>query len=288
MATARDYSDVAPEVRRLAREGWSTLSIARELSLSLEVIRSLRRGISTRPDLTWLLWLEKCDVPREHIRLLMGGRTDEELEAIRSRPRRGYADLDPMGPPRRPDMGRSLLGQNGTKTRILHELRYSSQRIAELLDLDPADVADFIRRTRPIRRAALSRPREPAAQARIDQRRRHSPPPPAKPRLAELDWKWRDDVGPDGAIELPERIRAAEPVDLVDVESRPAPAPWTGPTTTHATGEQHGSAKLDWPKVREVRRLRLEGVSMYALARRYGVAENTIRAIVLGRTWVEV
>jgi hypothetical protein len=104
-------------------------------------------------------------------------------------------------------------------------------------------------------------------------------------------WRYHDDVGPDGRVVLPAITAAAELVDhQVDVEAppaeaKPSPNPWTGPTSVKVTGEANGRSKLTSAIVVEVRRLSAEGVSMYALARRYDVAENTIRGTVTGRTW---
>lgn len=55
-----------------------------------------------------------------------------------------------------------------------------------------------------------------------------------------------------------------------------------------ATGEQNGTAKLTWDKVREARRLRAEeGIPVDTLAARFGVAKYPMWALLNGRTWKE-
>ncbi len=65
----------------------------------------------------------------------------------------------------------------------------------------------------------------------------------------------------------------------------PAPPPaavpvtrstWTGSSSFHARGEDHGSAKLTTADVDQIRRLRAEGMSTGQLAKRYGVTRGTI------------
>jgi len=91
-------------------------------------------------------------------------------------------------------------------------------------------------------------------------------------------------------------IAAAEAAGLVRaVGSAPAPAavpvtrsPCTGPATMPATGSAHPCAKLGPDDVREIRRLKAQGTSAYAIAKRPGVQGNTIRAILTGGTWRDV
>ena len=47
------------------------------------------------------------------------------------------------------------------------------------------------------------------------------------------------------------------------------------------------AAKLNWEKVREIRRLAENGCHVKTLAQEYGVTPANIRAILRGKTWVE-
>lgn len=51
-------------------------------------------------------------------------------------------------------------------------------------------------------------------------------------------------------------------------------------------GEMHHAAKLSWGDIEEMKSLREAGVSYCELARRYGVAECTVRKAVIGLAWV--
>jgi lambda repressor-like predicted transcriptional regulator len=51
------------------------------------------------------------------------------------------------------------------------------------------------------------------------------------------------------------------------------------------TGEQHGQAKLSWARVNEIRDIHSSGVSIYALAKRFGVTWTTVKNVVIGKTW---
>jgi len=53
------------------------------------------------------------------------------------------------------------------------------------------------------------------------------------------------------------------------------------------SGEDHWDSRLDWPTVREIRARQADGESTRALARHYGVRQNTIWKITSGRAWKE-
>lgn len=53
-------------------------------------------------------------------------------------------------------------------------------------------------------------------------------------------------------------------------------------------GTKHHDAKLNPEKVREVRRLSKEGVSMLDLAEKFGVTSRCIWGVVTGKTWKQV
>jgi hypothetical protein len=65
----------------------------------------------------------------------------------------------------------------------------------------------------------------------------------------------------------------------------PGGPPELGPA---ARGSQHCRAKLDEPRVARLKRLRLSGWSVDALAREFGVCRGNIYCIVNGKTWVHV
>ena len=55
-----------------------------------------------------------------------------------------------------------------------------------------------------------------------------------------------------------------------------------------ARGEANGLAKLNWEKVREIRRRRAEEkITLAALAKEYGVSEPVIGKVVRNQTWIE-
>lgn len=53
----------------------------------------------------------------------------------------------------------------------------------------------------------------------------------------------------------------------------------------HLRGEEAGRAKLTENEVREIRKMRGEGAVYPVIARRFGVSESTIAAIIRGRSW---
>jgi hypothetical protein len=52
-------------------------------------------------------------------------------------------------------------------------------------------------------------------------------------------------------------------------------------------GERHPRAFLSWDQVREIRRLSLQGMSNYAIARQMNMSPNGVHGIVHFRTWKE-
>jgi len=96
-----------------------------------------------------------------------------------------------------------------------------------------------------------------------------------------------------GALTAIVAVAAAELVRAVGPAPAPAAVPvtrppCTGPATMPATGSAHPCAKLGPDDVREIRRLKAQGTSAYAIAKRPGVQGNTIRAILTGGTWRDV
>lgn len=56
----------------------------------------------------------------------------------------------------------------------------------------------------------------------------------------------------------------------------------------HARGERHGNAKLTAANVLEIRHRRAADESLLSLARAFGVSDQTISDVVLGRLWSHV
>jgi hypothetical protein len=113
------------------------------------------------------------------------------------------------------------------------------------------------------------------------------------------DWRYRNDVGPDGApLVIASPIAAAELVHQAGAADRPG-APPAG-TETHQSeateswehwsvrGEKHGRSKLSEDDVREIRRKHAAGYGLLELAWDYEVHHRTIHAIVRGETWSHV
>jgi DNA-binding CsgD family transcriptional regulator len=212
--------------------------------------------------------------------------------------KRGVTSRQPTAPPPRyGGGGNAILGKMATKIRRLAALDYPPARIAAILGVDIAEVRSFLARTEPVRRAHLVRPRMKSEHARMVRNQRRRPPPKPKPYCPAPDEEWRyvNDVGPDGTVELL-TIAAAELVDHqaavelppATVEARPAPNVWVGSASAHATGEAHGSAKLTQAKADEIRELHAAGRSIYSLAPEFGVSKSAIRAIVRRETWAEL
>ncbi len=55
-----------------------------------------------------------------------------------------------------------------------------------------------------------------------------------------------------------------------------------------AAGERHFRARLNPAAVREIRRLRNQGLSQQAIADRYGVSQHAISCVLLQKTWAHV
>lgn len=53
-------------------------------------------------------------------------------------------------------------------------------------------------------------------------------------------------------------------------------------------GEAHGFTKLNNHLVREIRRMRSDGVSIRSIARQIGVGSSAVSSVVLGKTWSHV
>jgi len=55
----------------------------------------------------------------------------------------------------------------------------------------------------------------------------------------------------------------------------------------HARAESHGRSPFMWPDIHEIRRRRSQGETLKSIALSHGVSVPSIRAICLGKTWIE-
>jgi hypothetical protein len=110
------------------------------------------------------------------------------------------------------------------------------------------------------------------------------PPPPLPPRgegRERTAGRFEDD---EDIIPIEEALAWA-PIRPRPVAPHPGGLLMLGPA---ARGTTHGRRKLDVDKVREIRRLRREGWSTGALARRFGVSRALVCYVLAGRIWRHV
>ena len=231
------------------------------------------------------------------------GRSRDTIYTVLSRGR-GSTQV-PVGPPQlgRHAKKRTIRGQSGTKIRHLAALDYPQSRIAEIMQLRPQLIADFLKRLTSsggdhhLRKARSTREQRQLERNRI--RAEMKPPKPIKPPTWQRTNARLDASGwTPPSTELP----AIAPAELVadqavaempatsptsPIETPPADGPAWGYQHRFAAGERHGRSKLTEADAREIRRLHAQGMSMYALANRYGVNAGTVRAIVRFETWQE-
>src|ERR1017187_5947719 len=245
-------------------------------------------------------------LPLPHVAAVLGSDLATiERDALASRSR---ITTDPPRPPlhstsphRDNPAGRPILGGTAAKARALRDLGYLPRRIAELLMLEPALVADFFGRLKRLRggdgwldeprthreaRAALKGIHR-AGRQRARQRRAQAWPDRGscwRTEAAELQ-AIPPRAARQGAALVVEELAAAPIVAAIPAAP---PNPWVGPVTRYARGSQHGRAKLTEENVREVRRLRAQGWSGNAIARKLGIMRSTVYAILAGRTWTHV
>ena len=206
---------------------------------------------------------------------------------------RGDLPAWPPSPPLQRRRQGVIRAELATRVKAFHRLDYGVFQICTILNLDVAAVRDFIARIRAQSGDGyLSRPRTRREQSALQ------PPRPRRERPAPIPacWKRADSRLDSAGWTPPPELPAIAAVELVidqaapelpatpPIERPPADGPaWSGFRTVH--GERNGNSKLAAADAREIRRLRAEGMSLYALAKRYDVAENTIRAIVQFKTW---
>jgi len=261
---------------------------------------------------SWIDWLVRgCSLPLDHVCIVLAVAQAVVDEFVR-RTKHGRPRAVPTRPPRpgraAGDPVTRILAQAGHKVQALEALGYPPARIAVILDLDGAIVRDFLKRTSPVRRSTLSRPREPAAQARLDanrRRRQHRLAARRRRQAARIgpvvpaSWRstWsRRPVPRDAELDLVVAPIAAAPPELPELAAvtteDPDPVParheWTGPASMKAIGEAHGSARLTEADVIAIRRGFAAGRSIYSLAKERAIATGTARAIVRFETWRHV
>jgi hypothetical protein len=246
----------------------------------------------------WCRWLCSVGVPTEHCAILLE-LAPTEVESFLAVPRwaKTVITLPVHSSAKGALSRRPILNDTANKIRKLTELGYPPERIAAILVLDHRRVVSFLQRVTPAScRLGLVRPRTAAEQKRVDatQRRRSKA---ARVAAEKAVWSQRDarrdDAGCQAAsyetISPPAVDQVAELVPAPVEVPAPAPTRWDGPSNPRAVyGERNGHAQLTWPDVREIRRQHSEGVSCYALARQYGRAAGTIRAVVRYETWREL
>lgn len=109
--------------------------------------------------------------------------------------------------------------------------------------------------------------------------------------LTRGGWGPRADLDELGAVALPLPAPSRDTRPMLDAppSSVPAiavdPAVWGPYQQEFARGSKHGSSKLTEADVVEMRRLKGEGWSYPALARKFGVSRSNVWYIVTGSTW---
>jgi hypothetical protein len=251
----------------------------------------------------WVRWLTAQHLPLDHIARIL----DLDVAAVEELAVWNGRGIAPRidGPPRFRG-AENIRGEAGTKVRRLDALAYRPSRIATILALDPSAVRDFLRRYRPLRKpksgAELTRPRSRPEQRRAmatlrrrkDRRRRLE-------AARDTEWGYRGRAG--DAVD-------AEPVPLTpSVEVEPAIAPelvelpapaatellsdeewephWGISRSRSARGSRNPRAKLDNARAAEIRELKAQGMTMAALAARFGVSMATIGRITSGRSYTD-
>jgi hypothetical protein len=170
--------------------------------------------------------------------------------------------------------GRRTEGERLQKCR-LQSRRDRQERLDELRRLrdEGVPLAELARRFRSL------------SKSRICELTRGSAPPRPRPSRLDDEGSIPPAIAEDFA---PPAIAGGPP--LPPVASGPAVAtrPRWPTARAPAVGSEHGRAKLTEADVIALRRLRAEGMSLTALARRFGICRNNVMAILRGQTWKHV
>lgn len=256
----------------------------------------------------WVRWFRASGIPLPHVAAVLGCDVatvkDDARVAGRYRVANPACPFGRSDPPHRNNTrARTIRGATASRIRILAGLGYSGGRVAGLLGLELGDVVDFLSRSRRLRggKGLLEKPREPKeaaagakeAAARLsrlnkircqryrDRKRASWGSGDAQAEAAEL----RAVPFLAAAYRSLEKLVAAQAVVEIPAFE---PNRWVGPIGREARGSQNGRAKLTEDDVREVRRLRAEGWSGPALARKFSVTRNAIYRALAGDTWNHV
>ena len=201
------------------------------------------------------------------------GRSRDAVYAILSRG--GGSTQVPVGPPRayRHPENLAIRGHSGTKIRHLAALDYPQSRIAEIMQLRPQLIAEFLKRLtssggdRHLRKARSIREQRQLERNRL--RAEMKPPKPVK----QPTWQ-RTNARLDAAGWTPQSIElpAIAPAELVvhqavaelsatsPIETPPADGPaWSPVHGRPMFGTANGRSKLTAADAREIRRLRTRG-----------------------------
>lgn len=95
-------------------------------------------------------------------------------------------------------------------------------------------------------------------------------------------WEWGELSG------IPRRVislRVRRGMSAERAISRPVGVHVEGDPERQPFGERAGNVKLTLSQVREIQSLKASGLSVAAIARRYGISESGIRGIIKGKSW---
>ena len=216
----------------------------------------------------------------------IGEATGMHGRAVRGLLNRPPAGRPPDGPPPRRQADGSCPGRDEDPP--AGRPRLCAARIAELLALGRGEVRDFLKRLEPVRRprngtGELTRPRSPAKDRHMRERRRR----PTAPPLPD-SWGYRDNASA-GAARAPrgrgDRRGRAGPRRVLGAGQAvlgpaPAPAPWPEETPTPMPWgrRDRGNCKTP-PRATQARKLRAAGMTIKQTAAALGCSKATVAAL---------
>ena len=250
----------------------------------------------------WGRWLRACGLPLPHVAAVLGCEigiieADARIDSTRIVNVPTSAPLPYSSPHRGSPSARAIIGKTAAKIRVLTGLGYDGRRVAEMLALDAAKVADFLARSRRLRggdglldvprdradaRAVSNARRRRQRRLRAQERRRAVRANQAACRRAELA-QWHDVPGV-GMHSLETQSPAFE----FDGEVSVPAGPWRGPTSLQSEPSHIGRTKLTPRAVLEIRRLFAHGWTQQQLAQKFGTAQHNVFKIVTRRTWKHI
>lgn len=267
-------------VRRLAQKGWSAFAIARCYKLTTADVKAALAPPRRRRNktlVTWTQWFVANGVPRQHVltALEIAEPPPHHIEQCFGTNRRGAPT--PMRPKPHSRNGISpapqLRSRTATKVCRLTELGYPPATIAHLTGLSEIIVRRYQRKGS------------------------KRTPPPVSPWYISGDLRRIGSARDDDACEplAPEVVIVSAPAESIQPRAAeqaapiaPAPIRWQEARNERTClGESNGRSKLTWADVDDIRRLHSEGLSAYAIAKRYCLNAGTVRAILKDETWKE-